>query len=209
MKAYHLLVTGSSGGGKTTYLREVHATADCCSLFLTPKSHESNVAGNKVAGRKGLSTSVTRASRPSDVRCKWLGASYPESAQTAREWAHAIREQKGWPVQIIVDECQQAEEMTSANRGPIRSGLHEDRDRGIKWVLSTQDPQDLQKSYSSIKQCRYIVWCGPVKTFHKGFLEYYNIDPSLLPEREYKYVTITPSLPPTVAYRGETNATYS
>jgi hypothetical protein len=208
MQAKHIFVTGSSGGGKTTYLRELHATADAASIFLSTK-RESNVSGQQASGRKALTSVVRDASRPADVRVKWLGARYPEAIQIAREWAHAVRERKGWPVQVIVDEVQNAPEMTSKERGPIRGGLHEDRSKGVKWIVSTQDPQDVRPAYSAIKQVKYIVWCGPPNSFHKGFLTYYNLSPDVLPDKPYQYHVIEPSLPPSVAYHGETDATYA
>jgi len=210
MKAYHCLVTGSSGGGKTTWLRQMHATTKAASVFMTAKKRESNVAGTPVNSRRGLNTAVRRASRGSDVRCKWFGASYPQDAETVREWAHDVHEHRDWPVQIIVDECQNDPGMdgsTSETGGAIRKGLHEDRDMAIKWVVCTQDPQDLD--YPPLKQCRTFVWCGPAKTWHKGFLVYYNLEELDLPQREYQVAEIDPSLPPEVVWRGETNPTYA
>lgn len=210
MKAYHTLVTGSSGGGKTTFLREIHAEADGCSLFITTKSNESNVTGHKVAGRKALNTAVARASRATDVRCRWYGASYPQAAQTAREWAHDVRKHKGWPTQIIIDECQEAPSFREGD-GPVRDGLHKDRDSGIKWVISTQSPQDLRTSkngYGPIQQCKYIVWVGETHTLHGGFLDHHKITTEMLPNELYKYTVIKPTRPPEVLYRGETNPRY-
>lgn len=207
MKAYHALVTGSSGGGKTTYLREIQDTVDACSLYLTSKDHESGVAGTRVAGRTALNTAVSRASQATDVRCKWYGADYDGSIRIAREWAHDVREHMGWPTQIIVDEAQDSG--LADGDGPLVQGLHEDRDRGIKWVPATQDPQDLRDGYGAIKQCRHIVWCGPPNSFHKGFLSYYDLVSVDLPTEPYHYAVIKPSYPPEVVYRGTTKERYA
>lgn len=207
MNAKHTLVTGSSGGGKTTYCREMHATASSCSVFLTTKSHESNVRGRAVAGRRALNSAVKPATRPSDVKCKWYGARYPEATRTVRAWAHDVAEHRGWPVQVIVDECQ--ETPLNKSEGALKRGLHQDRDRGIKWVPTTQSPQDLKedRGYKGINQCNYIVWCGPAKTFHSGFIQYYNLD-GVLPEEEYEYHVIEPSRPPQVVHEGRTKRKY-
>jgi len=212
-EAKHLAVFGSSGSGKTTLLRELHAEFDGVSIFLTTKNTESGVAGKQVSGMHAMATAGEGASNWSSVRMKWYGASYPDAVEVARKYAHNITETVGVPVQIIVDEVQNAASFTDG-AGPVKDGLHEDRDRGIKWVISTQSPQDLktsQNGYGPIQQCQFIVWVGAAKTWHEGFLKHhfgagYR---ELVPGEKYRYHVIDPSVPPTVVHRGETDPDYS
>lgn len=207
MIPYHTLLTGSSGGGKTSKAREWHDTAQGCSLFLTTKDDEGNVTGKPVRGRRALDSAVAKAREMTDVRCKWLGASYDADLRIARAWARDVWEYRGWPVQIIVDEC--SESGLAKGEGPINEGLRKDRDHGIKWVPATQDPQDLEQGYGAIKQCEWVVWCGPLKTFHKGFRIYYNLPRELFPTERYETVTFELTDPPQVAHRGRTKKRYS
>lgn len=209
MKAYHTLVTGPSGSGKTTLLREMHAEFDGVSCFVTTKSNESGVAGKRVRGRQALDTAVTEAAGWSDVRVKWYDASYPQDLETVRQWAHDLTDYAGCAVQIIVDEAQNSE--LSKSQGPLKEGLHEDRDRGIKWVPATQSPQDLREGsggYKGINQCRYIVWVGDSRVFQSGFISYYQLD-DLLPSSPYRYHVVVPSNPPEVVFKGMTDRRYS
>ena len=209
MKAYHTLVTGPSGAGKSTLLKQMHAEFDGVSVFLTTKtrSREKGVAGKEVSGRRAMDSAVQSAESWSDVRVKWYEASYPEATETARAFAQEVREYSGQPVQIIVDECQNTP--LPSSEGALKDGLHEDRDAGIKWVPSTQSPQDLKENrgYKGINQCPYITWCGGARVFQSGFIDHYKLD-GLLPDEKYHYHVIQPSRPPEVVYRGETDPKY-
>lgn len=207
MQAKHVLLTGSSGGGKTTKAREYHAEFQGASVYLTTKPRETGFEGKQVSGRRALNSVVSDASGPRDAKAKWVGADYDSALATVREWAHDVATHRSWPVQIIVDECQNSG--LADGDGPLVDGLHEDRDRGIKWVPTTQDPQDLRDGYSAIKQVEYIVWCGPVKTFHKGFLDFYGIEAGDLPDEPYHCHTIKPTLPPEVVARHQTKSRYA
>lgn len=193
--AEHLLVAGASGGGKTTYLRELHARHDGPSIFLTPKANE-----------------TTATDDPPD-RIRKAGAEYPGDIRLAREWA---RDRSG-TVQVIVDECQSAPSFVEGD-GPIRSGLHEDRSSGVKWAIATQSPSDLrtrENNYSPIQQCKLWVWCGPLKTWHTGFFRANGMSDMTdrLPEENYSYAVIDPtaSLDPSdrIVYRGTTTERFA
>lgn len=214
MKAYHAVLIGDSGGGKTTKAREYQATADAASLYMTSKRSESNVSGKRVRGMKALRTAVGQAKRPSDVRCKWFGADYPDDVETAREWAHDIREHRGWSTQIIIDEAHAAlpdrESVSGSEAGnPLAEGLKEDRDLGIKYVLASQDPQDLY--YPPLKQCRWYVWVGIPSPLHRGFVDYWRLPADELPTEDYQVVVFEKgaSMSWSVAHRGKTNERYA
>lgn len=172
-QAVHALVAGSSGGGKTTLLREMHDRFSGPSIFMTTKPSDplpDNPPSSIV--------------RPSAV--------YDDDIIKARQWALA----RNGPVQIIVDEVQFSGLADGA--GPIARGLHEDRDRKIKWVLATQSPQDLRGGYTSLQQVNAIYWVGPARTFHEGFIRYYRLQDIDFPEERFSYIKIIPSLPPEV-----------
>jgi len=173
-QAVHALVAGSSGGGKTTLLREMHDRFTGASIFITSKPDEPVLQNQAPA-------SIVKT-----------GADYDADIERARLWALDRREK----VQIIVDEVQFSG--LADGEGPIAAGLHEDRDRAIKWVLATQSPQDLRGGYTSLQQVQSIYWVGPARTFHEGFLRYYKLQDLEFPQERFKYIKIVPSLPPKV-----------
>jgi len=191
MNAEHVLVAGPSGGGKSTYLREMHARHDGPSIFLTTKGNER-----------------TAHHRP-PKRIRKSSARYPSDIEQSRQWAISRSE----TVQIIVDECQNAPAFREGD-GPLADGLHEDRSRGVKYVIATQNPMDLrtnERGYGPVQQAEYWVWCGPLKTWHEGFFQGNGMSDmiELLPSSNYEYVVIDPtaSIPSRerIVARGETN----
>jgi hypothetical protein len=189
VQAEHVLVCGPSGGGKTTYLRELHDRHDGPSIFMTTKKYE----------RKAIDNPPVRFRRSS--------ARYPEDIVNARTWARQHDE----TVQVIIDEVQNVPTFHGED-GPVRKMLHEDRSSGVKAVIATQNPQDLHTrewNYGPLQQCQYVVWVGPAKTWHRGFREWMNLDASQLPQENYHVRVIQPSDPPTVVYEGTTNREYA
>jgi energy-coupling factor transporter ATP-binding protein EcfA2 len=198
--AEHVLVAGPSGGGKTTYLREMHAVHEGASAFLTPKTNERKAFDN--TEYEQLSEGVYRRARVSS-------ASYPRDIERTRKYA----KQRSDSVQVIVDEAQQAPSFIDG-RGPVKNGLHEDRSAGVKWVIATQSPSDLRTNrngYGPIQQCKFWVWCGPLKTWHEGFFQSNGMSDMIdhMPENNYEYVVIDPtaslSAQERIVSRGKTN----
>lgn len=174
MRAQHVAVAGPSGGGKTTYLREMHARYGGPSVFLTTKSNE----------RKARSSPPRRIRKSS--------AAYPADIERTREWARARDE----TVQVIVDESQNAP-FASGDDGPVRTGLHEDRSAGVMWVVATQNPQDWHSSqfnYGPIQQTEYWIFVGPCKDWHRGFFDGNGLGDviPLLPTDRFEWVVIQP-----------------
>jgi hypothetical protein len=189
-----IIVSGGQGGGKTTYLREMHDRFDGPSIFLTTKRYE----------RKAISSPPQRIRRSS--------SRYPEDIQKARQWARAHDE----TVQLIVDECQNAPTFIDGD-GPVREMLHEDREAGVKTVISTQSPSDLRtdkRNYAPVQQCDWWVWVGPLKTWHSGFFNANGMGDMkpLMPTQKYRYVVFAPieSYAPKerIQCRGETKKAY-
>jgi hypothetical protein len=189
VEAEHVLVCGPSGGGKTTYLRELHDRHDGPSIFMTTKKYE----------RKAISSPPRRIRRSS---CR-----YPEDVSKARQWARS----RDGTVQVIVDEVQNVPTFKDGDDGPLRKMLHEDRSSGVKAVLSTQNPQDLRTNewnYGPLQQCQHVVWVGPARTWHRGFRNWLNLDADQLPSENYEYRVIRPSDPPAVVFEGQTKKKY-
>lgn len=195
VEANHLMVGGPSGGGKTTYLRQQHAQPKTdISIFLTTKRNE----------RKAKSNPPWRIRKSS--------CNYPEDIIESRQWALKRSE----TVQIIVDEAQNAPSFLEGE-GPTADGLHEDRSSGVTWVVATQNPQDLHTSkrkYGPVQQCKYWIWVGPLKDWHRGFFQGNGMNDLIphMPSENYEYVIINPkaSLPTgeKIKKRGTTNRKY-
>lgn len=187
--AEHVLVCGPSGGGKTTFLREMHARHNGPSIFLTTKSNE------------------RKADQNAPRRIRHSSCQYPGHISKARRWA----KRKDGMIQVIVDEVDNAPTFLEGEDGPVRKMLHEDRSDRVKAVIATQNPQDLHNStwkYGPLQQCKYVVWVGPAKTWHRGFREWLNLDPDQLPNENYRYHVIDPADPPKVIDSGTTTKKY-
>ncbi|WP_380681103.1 ATP-binding protein [Salinigranum sp. GCM10025319] len=209
MDRYHTAVVGDSGSGKSTYLRECHDRFPGLSLVLD----DTDIGG--VSGRDLDNAATVRsageARRASASRLRWVCSDAMEEIDDARAVAHDYHERTGYPVQVIVDEAHRhlpdSEKKSSAKNNTLAAMLHEDRDKGVKVVLASQDPTDFY--YPPLKQCKWLVWCGPPSTFHRGFRRYYNIDTDDLPDERFQYRVIRPTEPPRVVYEGETSEEYA
>lgn len=208
MKAYHSLVVGDSGEGKTTLMREVHAGFNGYSVWI---DHDGvgGIDGRAMDGAVTVS-SLAELRRAQGTRIRYQ-CSDPEKAVGAiREHCKGVYDRTGYPVQVIVDEAQNAmpdgEDAASGNQ--LAKMIHEDRDDGVKVVIGSQDPQDLE--YGPIKQCKYIVWVGKPHPMHRGFARYYDLLDAGLPTEQYNYVVFEkgPSFNWIESYRGETDPSF-
>ncbi|WP_042666108.1 ATP-binding protein [Haloferax sp. ATB1] len=204
MQAYHTVVTGDSGGGKTTLLREMQAEFPGLSIWV----NFTNTDG--ITGRDLDDAATVRSvgeARASDAtRLNWVTDSPLETARQARTVAHEYHEATGFPTQVIFDEAQNVlpdGEVDSDN--PVKRMLHEDRDKALKVVIATQDPSDLD--YTPIKQCKFWVWVGEWAVFHDGFLRYFSIPRDDLPTEPYQYVVFDKRM--NVLHRAETQEAYA
>lgn len=188
MKAHHVLVAGSSGGGKTTLARQYHAEFEGSSIFLTTKKNERT------------------AERDPPTRIRKSSCTYPKDVHIAREWAL----KREGAVQVIVDEADSAMPDSESKSGPgsgnpLREGLHKDREERIKYVVCTQDPSDLY--YPPLKQCQHFVFVGEPAMWMEGFFRYFNIPREDVEALEdYEYVVMTRS--GKVVYKGRTDPKY-
>jgi len=193
--AEHVLVCGPSGGGKTTYLRELHARHDGPSIFLTTKKYESTAVDNP------------------PLRIRRSSSRYPDDIRQSREWARA----QDPTVQVIIDEAQNAPTFRDGQEGPTYSMLHEDRSSGVKAVVATQNPMDMRSSehgYGPIQQCKHWVFVGPARDWHESFFNANGMSDlkPYMPTENYQYVVFEPSMAKApeekILFRGETKERY-
>ncbi|MCD2199092.1 hypothetical protein LPA44_04155 [Halobacterium sp. KA-4] len=223
MNAKHILLGGSSGGGKTTRAREMVDKHDGVAVWVN--HNDEDAPGDTVRSLAEMEDAVQSCSSLAEVRnlrLNYVCQDAQSGAETARTFARSVGQHFDAEVctLVLVDEAHNAlpdskAESSVKNGNPVAKMLHEDRDLNVKCVLATQDPQDLY--YPPTKQCVFIVWCGPVRTFHKGFVNYYNlnemeaaddVEDASLPTDNYEVVVIDPTLPPRVVHRTETNPQY-
>ncbi|GAB3315209.1 hypothetical protein [Haloplanus salinarum] len=205
MQAYHTLVAGDSGGGKTTYLREAHATYPGLSIWIDHHGVD-GIGGRSLDDAETVRSE--REARQSDAtRLRWRCDDPLDAARGARAVAHDYHESTGFPTQVIADEAQDgmlADGDVEADN-PIKRMLHEDRDKALKVQVATQDPQDLE--YTPLKQCKYWVWVGEWSTFHRGFINYFDLPQSELPTEPYQVVVFDKRM--NVLHRTETKEVYA
>lgn len=205
MQAYHTLVAGDSGGGKTTYLREAHATYPGLSIWIDHHGVD-GIGGRSLDDAETVRSE--REARQSDAtRLRWRCDDPLDAARGARAVAHDYHDSTGYPTQVIADEAQDgmlADGDVEADN-PIKRMLHEDRDKALKVQVATQDPQDLE--YTPLKQCKYWVWVGEWSTFHRGFINYFDLPKSELPTEPYQVVVFDKRM--NVLHRTETKEEYA
>jgi len=194
VQAHHTLVTGDSGGGKTTLMREMYATYPGLSIWIDHNG-VSGISGTDVDDAETV-TSEAEARRSSATRIRWRTSDPLAAAGAARRVAHQYHERSGYPSQLIVDEAQDGiladGEVETGN--PVKQALHQDRDHRLKVVVASQDPTDLE--YTPLKQCQYFTWVGPWSTFHDGFIRYFSIPRDELPTEPYRWVSFDKRMNP-------------
>ena len=195
MKAEHALVCGDSGGGKTTLMREMHATFDGVSIWINHNSERVEPA-ETVSTVGELAAAVERGVSRIDYQC---GADDALAAvEAARSVAYHSHDGR---TQIIVDEAHNLLPDGSVDaENPLKQALHEDRGEGVRVVVATQDPSDL--AYTPIKQVQFITWVGGWSVFHDGFIRYFSIPRDKLPTEAFEYVVFNKRMG--VEYCGET-----
>jgi len=196
--AEHLMVAGPAGGGKTTWLRELHAMHDGPSIYFTTKGNERK-ADSDGPYRKVVST----ANYPTDIK------------KYVREGLKNLDIGPENKLQIIIDEAQNAPTF-HGEEGIVKHLLHEERER-TKTVIATQNPQDFQSrehGYGQVQQCEYWVFVGKAKDWHAGFLNGNGLASlkTHLPTESFEYVRLDPALAKEgeekIAFRGRTNKKY-
>ena len=196
MNAEHALVCGDSGGGKTTLMREMNQTFDGVSIWINHNSER--VPGNAVETVNELVNAIERGAR----RINFIATDALGAVEAARSAAYHVVDGR---MQIVVDEAHNLLPDGSVDEdNSLKEALHEDRSEGVRVVVATQDPSDLE--YTPIKQCKYFTWVGGWSVFHDGFIRYFNIPRDELPTAPYEYVIFDKRM--NVVHRDETEEQY-
>jgi len=176
------MVCGPSDGGKTTRAREHHATFDGVSVWVNHNG-ASKVAGHRAAGPEALATGVGKFDAWSDVRVNLVCDDPVDGFELAIRFAVDVWDTAGVPVQIVCDEIHNAfgADQPGPNDNPILWALNEGRDKGIKVLGVTQNPQNMP--YKRMDSVKFWVWVGEYSTPMTGFLEYYGFKDAITAER--------------------------
>lgn len=189
MKAKHSLVVGVSGSGKTTLLREMHENFNGVSIFVNFEINDDraeDIAGYRARGRKAMATAVGKFDEWSDVKINLLGDDPMGMVELATDFAVDVWDTAGVPVQIIMDECHHLiGDAADISENRALWVLAEGRDKGIKGVFATQNPQKLD--YTELLNVPYWAFVGQPATVQKGFFDHWGIDMDDLPDEPHEY----------------------
>lgn len=207
VQAYHTLVAGDSGGGKTTLLREMYDTYPGLSIWIDHSRTGVDGIGAADLEDAAVVRSGVEARRADATRLQWRCDDPVEAGAQVLQFVREYHEATGHPSQVIVDEAQDQAlpDGDVDNDNPIKWMLHQGRDERIKVVIASQDPQDL--AYTPLKQCRFWTWVGGWSVFHEGFLRYFSIPTGELPTNRFQYVTLNKRMD--VVDRGSTKEEYA
>jgi hypothetical protein len=110
------------------------------------------------------------------------------------------------PLEIIVDEAQNVMPDGCEPDNVLRRCLDQDRDKGIRAVLITQKPSNLEYDpFGNIKQW---AWVGMPAGMHDGFFHAHSWLPeNQLPQERFRYVVMDKR--GEINYRGQTKEKYA
>lgn len=202
MKALHDLIAGPSGGGKTTYARKRFYYHDGPAIWVN-HSDEDRLPGTVCKTETEIKNQIEKQGDAARIVYPWNGD--PEHGP---DIPIRVGVSYSGTVAIFIDEGSAVmPEGADRTENSTAWAFHEARDKGVAIKLITQDPTEL--SYPPIKNIRYMVWAGPVKTWHRGFRNYYSLPADMFPKENHHYHVIEPTDPPEVVYRGETDPDFA
>lgn len=157
---FNLTVLGKTQTGKTSFMRELHATTPrTVSIFFNEQGDDRvpNIAseGKPVRSVEGVRQALSR----NQLRINFLSADRHRDAPELRRllWDLSDRADRQLSMQVLTDEIHrlapQTNEADHAGRDAVRRFHKEGVKRGIKFVDATQDPTAMDKG--SLRQTEY------------------------------------------------------
>jgi len=206
MRAYHSLVHGPSGYGKTTLLREIAHNTPAPVVWVN-HTDERDVPGQRASGRQAMQSAGERYSQWSDVRINITLDDPFQGLKLARSYAADLWDTVHVPCRIIVDEAHTV----------LPDGANGDRDNPANWILAqgrgkgmiltlcSQNPHNMDKT--EMLNLRY--WCpvGPPGSVQRGFVDYYGYPRKVHELREHEYLVLNKQME--TMYEGHTKERFA
>lgn len=179
IRAEHILIAGDSGAGKDTLGRWVVDKSDVPTLT----AYDNTYPGHTVSSMESLQERVD-GGKDTVVD---MGSGYDTASAMVGMAA------SNGPINLCFPESSnflfKPDEDPAKQNNPVWWALTEGRDKGIKVIMTEQDPSDLP--YTPLKQVPWIAWTGAPAGFSKGFFNHpignwMNEDD--LPVRDHRYV---------------------
>lgn len=178
VRAEHCAILGDSGSGKDTLGRYVAEETDTPVLTALDKTYP---------GPNLTDTEAIRNAVQEGRDCVVVKDTADEIANTMVNVAV-----DNGPVTLVFPEASnylyEPDEKPAKQHNAVWWALTEGRDKGIKVVMTEQDPSDLP--YTPLKQVPWIAWCGAPSGFSRGFFNHAIgnwIPKNDLPVREHHY----------------------
>lgn len=206
MRAYHSLIHGPSGEGKSTLGREVASNTPAPVIWIN-HNDEKNVPGQRASGREAMHTAAGKYSQWADVRVNLRVEDPITGLRQARSYAVDLWDTGNVPCRIIVDEAHAAlpDGVDGDRNNPANWILAQGRDKGIALTLITQNPHKLDKT--ELLNLRY--WCivGKPANVSRGFLDYYGYPERSTDQEAFEYMVMNKQME--VLYEAETKERFS
>lgn len=168
----HALITGKSGSGKSTALRQFHNESERVSIAVDPMRVFEN--GATCESLPEIRDALAQGYR----RVIWI-PSYDD--EEARETFHNLlnflfelsENTPNTEYQLIVDEAHRYGPARK-NSAPLVKAIKEFRNHGGVVFAATQEPELIHKSL--LRQGGYLIWCGTVPPWGRDYLEERHVD---------------------------------
>lgn len=208
MKSYHTLIVGPSDGGKTTLMREVAEESPCPAVWVNFErrdGYDDTYPGVKAGSVSEAHEAVGSFDSWENVAIDLRMSGPEDTANAALDFALDVWDTAGVPVTVLSDEAHNVMPDGSDESNPGRWALAEGRDKGVKFVMCTQNPQKLE--YADLMNVRYWVWVGEYVSAMNGFIHHWQIDKEALPSDRFEYTVLNRSMD--TLYKGTTREEYA
>jgi hypothetical protein len=157
--SFNMAVLGGTQTGKTSTVRELHATTPRVSVWLNERGDDAvpGVAGPTVRSLDG----VRQAFADDEFSIDFRPADRRDSVVELQSWLETVadRADRELPIQVVADEFQRLAPQSGKPfgefpaRDAVRRFAKEGVKRNVKWVGITQDPTAIDKQ--TLRQSEY------------------------------------------------------